>query len=213
MICAVAIVAVAALSEVPPPDPDDAELRVAEELIRLARSGDAGAYDVEYRFTRTRGDERLTFGIRLARTSEARVEIGEGATRIQIGDRGWDCVPVDGLPACLEREPGGATAGSAAPYLVAVLSGRYRIADAGDREIAGEAVRCFSLRLAGAVPVSGLGTALDVCLDAGGVPLLTRFVGPGTVDERRAEAVRPIDRAELAVLIATASGGAVVLDP
>lgn len=208
-----AILTVAAFAEVAPPDPDEVELRAAEELIRLARAGDAGGYDIDYRFTRTRGDERLTFAIRLARTPEARVEIGEGATQINVGDRAWDCISVEDRPSCLEREPGGATAGSSAPYLAAVVSGRYRIAEVGDREIAGHPVRCFALALRGAVPVAGLGTALDVCLDLDGVPLLTRLVGPGTVDERRAEAVRSIDRAQLATLIDTASGGAVALDP
>ncbi len=205
-----AVLAVTALVDSPVPKPDPF---VAARLMVLAHAGDDLWYEVDYRFVRTRNGASLRSMTSVARGPGIRVEGGrDGGGTIDIGERSWSCTPIDEKLECLEIIDDTPSLGAATPFAVAALSGRYDIAEVDGRRIVERDARCFEIRLVRGAPVAGLGSELDVCIDATGVPLSTRIVGPLSTDERVATRVRTADHARLRELIASVSGGAVALD-
>jgi len=99
----------------------------------------------------------------------------------------------------------------ALPYLAAVTTGRYSIADAGRTTVVGEAVECFALTArSSALVLAGLGEHLTVCVTRDGLVLRSERREGRVVDRREAVAldrsVSAADRAQIAAAVRTATG-------
>jgi hypothetical protein len=182
------------------------------QLLDRARRGDALSVEVVYEVVRRVGDDDRASTLTVARTPVGRVEWDDTGATLRVGAREWVCLTVDDEPQCPERlddEP--RSVGAATPWAGAAASGRYAFARRPDRTIAGRDAVCVRLELVGTEAVAGLGSRIDVCLDAAGVVLFTERTSATAVDRQVALTVRSIDDSDLAQRFAEASSGLVAL--
>jgi len=136
---------------------------------------------------------------------------GLGGLQGRVGEREIVCGDVDGATVC-------APEGAAAPFeeaLAADLSELrdvlqppakwYAVEGGGEREVAGETARCFTLRRVAAVFSPPYGERAEYCFaTADGAPLLNRVERREGADHRQArEVVRQVGDAEVAAFLST----------
>ncbi len=188
--------------------------RVARDLLVIAKRGDLDTYRADYTTTRRRGTSltlRAEVRVWVRAQPALDAELAGGQLTVSTASGAWICTQVSGKPTCLQQSATSALLSGATPYAVALASGRYTVTRDADRRIAGETARCFSVRLRStAIELQGLGTRLDACFAADGVPLWTRLEHDGVDDVREARQVtRAVPPADLAAVARAYTDGSV----
>jgi hypothetical protein len=196
--------------------PHEDERTIARDLLLLAARADGQSYRLDYTLTRRIAGRDvlqtpLTVWVRAA--PPLVVESSNGTLTVHGAHGGWICTPIPGArPQCLpSTSVSPPTQSVVAPYAFALASGRYDVARAPNRTIAGLATRCFVLRVVpGVEPITGIGDELTLCFAPNGALLANRRVDGDTVDTRTATALRNgVSAAELKALARDQTDGSV----
>jgi hypothetical protein len=203
VLCAAALLGVAAAAQAPLPDRVfETDPRALEELTALLEARDRSSWLVDFAFDRELANGRRRHDtITQAQVPPTRVLVTATTATVDLGNRRLACTTTDDVPGCRETTEPSDAIPAASVLREVVTRGVYVLRGAPDRRVGGEPARCFEL-LARTGTIDGFGLGSVHCFAHDGVPLWSRVVLASVVDTREARVVlRSVDRAQLARLL------------
>jgi len=163
------------VGDVAPPLAARRDPAAAADLVALMQRGERATFVADYVFTRSHGPGPV-FSSDYSEARDRRFHVTRSGSSLDIDSatRHYDCELVDDQPSC-STSPLVKTVPASEVLRIAVALGAYDVVSTGDRDINGEATRCFQVRAHDQDhALTGLGFETDTCYTPDGIRADTR---------------------------------------